>query len=966
MVTVTAISLPRRQKRALAASLAAAILMVIWVASPTRAAEPILQLDTGGHMALVRSIVFTPDGRHLISSSDDKVIRIWDRRSGRTVRTLRGQIEEGNAGKIYALALSPDGRWLAAGGRLNEDGRGGHPIRLYDLKSGKIARLLKGHEGAVLSLEFSPSGKHLISSGTDDIAILWDPQRGTPVARLEGHAGDVNRARFTRDGRRVVTASDDKMLALWSLSDGRLIKRMKGHSQVVVALAVSPRNGVIASGGLDKQILLWDGATGRLLGRFADQGTEVMNLSFAPDGHTLLSGVGAKPYHAILWDVETGRKRMTYRGHDNIVLATAISPDGRFAATGGGNDNEIHLWDRATGRRRQVLRGVGRAAWAVGFSRDGQYIAWGATKRPRSLNDQGPLAFSLRLPLGERSTGTPRPIETGRQAFHRARTQLGRRRLTHRAGGKWGYLSHLDLIEDGRTLATVVRDEKTGYAHNAYSFTLDGRTIISGGGHGWLTAFDANGRKLGDFVGHTGDIWALAVSPDGRMLLSGSDDQTVRLWNIATRKTIAALFHGSNGEWVLWTPQGYFSASPDGDTHVGWHINEGADKAGRFVTAAQLKRHFYRPDIVRRALLLRNADRAVREAARTRFALGDLIRRKPPQFTIAGYRSGATVGASQAQLTVRVTPGPDPIEGFDIDVNGRRIGSGSRGVEQHAGEHRFTIPLASGENRIRITGVNAVGRTVRTITLLRRGTDGDGKRGTLYVVTIGVDIYGKFKGQDLRFAGADARAIHQALIAKAGPLHTEVRSLVVVRDGDEPPTAENIKRALKLFEKAGPQDTVVLFLAGHGINDGADYLFLPTDAETVDEKWKPDSVVNWRVLQHALQTTRGRRIMLVDTCYAGNAFNERLIKDAADASIVIFAATDADTLAQERLGLGHGVFTHAMLEGLKGKADLEPDRLVKVRELSRFVTDSVKSITKGEQLPVFHLSGTKDFIFSRF
>ena len=80
--------------------------------------RPVLQLDTGGHMAIIKGIAFTPDGRQLVSASEDKTIRVWDLASGKTVRTIRGESAAGPAGKVYAMALSPDGKWLAAGGWL--------------------------------------------------------------------------------------------------------------------------------------------------------------------------------------------------------------------------------------------------------------------------------------------------------------------------------------------------------------------------------------------------------------------------------------------------------------------------------------------------------------------------------------------------------------------------------------------------------------------------------------------------------------------------------------------------------------------------------------------------------------------------------------------------------------------------------------------------------------------------------
>lgn len=122
---------------------------------PPSKSPSILQIDQGGHKASIKDIVFTPDGRYLVSAGEDKLIRVWDLDTKRPVRTLRGQIGTGFEGKIYAMTLSPDGRWLAAGGWTHTEcaGRCGD-IRLYDFKSGKLVTLLKGHTNAVTSLAF--------------------------------------------------------------------------------------------------------------------------------------------------------------------------------------------------------------------------------------------------------------------------------------------------------------------------------------------------------------------------------------------------------------------------------------------------------------------------------------------------------------------------------------------------------------------------------------------------------------------------------------------------------------------------------------------------------------------------------------------------------------------------------------------------------------------------------------------
>ena len=147
---------------------------------------------------------------------------------------------------------------------------------------------------------------------------------------------------------------------------------------------------------------------------------------------------------------------------------------------------------------------------------------------------------------------------------------------------------------------------------------------------------------------------------------------------------------------------------------------------------------------------------------------------------------------------------------------------------------------------------------------------------------------------------------------------------------------------------------MVLFLAGHGENEGADYLFMPEDTEELNAKYfRPSTVVKWSVLQQALQDAQGIRIMFVDTCHSRGAYNQRLIKDAADANIVVFSATDSATDSQEDANLGHGIFTYALAQGLNERADFTKKGAISIGALYTFVSDEVKDISKGEQEPTF-------------
>ena len=147
----------------------------------------------------------------------------------------------------------------------------------------------------------------------------------------------------------------------------------------------------------------------------------------------------------------------------------------------------------------------------------------------------------------------------------------------------------------------------------------------------------------------------------------------MRLWNLKTRELIVRLFHGGDGEWVMWTPQGYYTGSPGADKIVGWQINKGPDQAADYIGAEQLRQHLNRPDIVERAIILASAEQAVREAPGTTFKLADLLSRPVPRFKIVAPLSGATERDGRTTVKIAIEATPDPIKAIRVQVNGRQI-----------------------------------------------------------------------------------------------------------------------------------------------------------------------------------------------------------------------------------------------------------------------------------------------------
>jgi uncharacterized caspase-like protein len=185
----------------------------------------------------------------------------------------------------------------------------------------------------------------------------------------------------------------------------------------------------------------------------------------------------------------------------------------------------------------------------------------------------------------------------------------------------------------------------------------------------------------------------------------------------------------------------------------------------------------------------------------------------------------------------------------------------------------------------------------------------------------------------------------------------------LLADGAErPPTADNIRDALGELQNAKPQDTVIIFLGGHGTNEGNDYYFLPHDAQTRNNRWLSSTVIRWSEIQQTIENTQGKRLLFIDTCHAGGAIKPSVLKNAANENIIVIAATDYNSVAQEVPKLKHGVFAYALLEGLQGKADFGANQRISIKELDTYISNRVPSLTDNLQEPVIHVpNGFKDF-----
>ena len=304
------------------------ILVLLTLFSINTFAQDISYTILDGHTNAATCVSFSPDGKTLASGGGDSLVRLWDVRTGRELKTLKG-----HRNWIYSVSFSPDGSMLASTS-------GDHTIRLWDVRTGHELQTFKDHTHYLIKVLFSPDGRRLASSGGGDLTVrLWDVETGHHQV-LTGHKNWVYSISFSPDGRILASSGAEEIIHLWDVRSCRHLQTLTGHKSGVLNVSFSPDGLTLASGSGDHTIRLWDVVTGRsqLLMGHTDW---VSSVSFSSDGLTLVSG---SDDHTIrLWDALTGQQRHVLTGHTDSVNSVSFSSDGRTLASAS-NDGTIRLW----------------------------------------------------------------------------------------------------------------------------------------------------------------------------------------------------------------------------------------------------------------------------------------------------------------------------------------------------------------------------------------------------------------------------------------------------------------------------------------------------------------------------------------------------------------------------------------------------------------------------------------------
>ncbi|TNE49848.1 MAG: hypothetical protein EP343_10490 [Deltaproteobacteria bacterium] len=532
--------------------------------------------------AEVADIAFTPNGQNMAVAYSDEYVRVWrlsDRRllyrylfvSGKPARSVDFSVDN------KSLISSSEGDYF----------------RLRELGASSNKYTFNGHTSNITKVRFSPDGKYIASAGSDGTVRLWNVSNGQQAKVWTEHAGPVSSVSFSPDNKYVVSASDDKTLKVWSVSSDKSVRTLKGHTDYVTDVSYSPDGTLIASSSFDKDIRLWSAKDGTLVRTIKGHKSFVLGLSFRPDSKALTSiGFKERPH---LWQVSDGKllRQLSLFGSGVDVSVIRFHPQSRMVASGG-KDGKVRLWD--INRDKLLQEGFGpeivdidvhpKQPW-VALARGNKFVdIYNLNTGAFVQSLQGHVNYVRSLFFSKDGSYLISGDYSGRLRWWSTQNwSLVRQEIIPSSRAiRW-----LEPSPDGKTFSSVSDDRRTriwdiakGTILQTLGSTNTARTttIYSTAYHhnnDWIATGASSSdpviwiwsRKTNKVVkylqGHRSSVYSLSFKPNSDILASaGSSDRTVRLWNVATGRSMGVLMTGNVGEniWsVKFSPNGKYLAA---------------------------------------------------------------------------------------------------------------------------------------------------------------------------------------------------------------------------------------------------------------------------------------------------------------------------------------------------------------------------------------------------------------------
>ncbi|MBI5092388.1 MAG: serine/threonine protein kinase [Candidatus Hydrogenedentes bacterium] len=544
-----------------------------------------------GHGNAVPWAEYSPNGKRILTASDDSTAKVWDVASGAVLCTLTGHTDP-----VEQAHFSSDGTKIVT---CSYD----KTAKIWDAASGNERVALTGHTDWVMTAEFSPDATRVVTASDDKTAKVWDAASGKEMFTLVGHTAGLRMARFYPDGRDIITVSADATAKVWDASTGQQVRSLS-HGGAVMSASFTADGARMLTRAADNTVHIWDADSGENLIVIDGRDGKLCDATFSPDGTRIAAAFRAG--YAKVFDAQTGAELLTLPGHQEGGMKARYSPDGANIVTAS-TDNSACLWDAESGSKLATLHGHSNAINAADFSPDAAHIVtastdgtakiWSvlhpATPEQRRLN--GNAGDATALAVNRDGSRLITAYQSGSAKVWEPRT--GRELLTLSGHSHNIVTAHFSadesrIVTSSSDTTAIVWDATTGQAlltlkgHTKQltdaEFSPDGTRVVTASLDATAKLWDTTtGAELQTLIAHTEGVGSASFDPSGTKIVTSSGDLTARIWDAASGRELRVLSGHTRGlSAAIFSPDGRQVVTTSGDmTAKLWDVDSGKELA---------------------------------------------------------------------------------------------------------------------------------------------------------------------------------------------------------------------------------------------------------------------------------------------------------------------------------------------------------------------------------------------------
>lgn len=912
-----------------------------------------LLLTPQGHTAKVNQVTYV-NNAEVLSCSDDNSVILWNIPEGKLVDRFYVSQHKDN-GEVLSLALDSNRKHFFAAGNITSDNQS--YIIKSKIKDGTSIEW-PAHKGEITQLKMMANGT-LVSGGGDSLINFWAPSGKTYLKIGEIKCGDKVVAFDVFDNTLAVTTGGNGF-DIYQLSINKasitasFISAISKHFHPCRVVRFSPNGEFLVSGGEDYLVNIYT-REGKFLQRAHKLTNAITDIAFSYDNQNILAStlLGGEVFMVSIPEGKIVSKHTELNNTAQCVAFTPASVNGNYESiVSGGDNHNLHVFSAINGK---LLKKLSDDVKSIGHIKALDNSSIGVNFN----QTEGDLQYAFNLEMGTlkkvlAETTTPKVHYHDLLTIRKSPYQV-----------KINGNTYTNTPEEGRFLSYTSQDNLhvLGYDNGAKIITDSINTSLKG---------------------VSGAIRASSFSKDKKWLFLGGEHQHIYILSTDSlaNPNYTPEFNLSiseEGEWVMWTKEGFFMGSDHSDELLGWQMDNDKNPILALNEFSSFTELLYRPDLLLGSI---NSRKSITDLLHQKHEsivnLNLLYRASPPIFnqpfafsyandkkrSLSSETSEMFVtDTTDIMLSVSVFYGGGGIEELDLYQNGKLVQIDKNFELSNFKEEvvkDYPVRLLPGMNKFKVITTNkkqikssADYQQIKCTSLNHPVSD-------LHMLILGINEY-KNPTMNLNYGVPDAKAISSAIEKQSKGIYTNVHTYSLFNNEV---TLENIKSKIeKIKASAKISDVFIMYYAGHGVvheglDDESDFYMVLYDCIG-------DNVVDKGLSSTAMKSmlseiTANKQLVLIDACHSeasfrknpnmmrrGLAEQQAIYQLARSSGTVIIAACGANQTAKEFTDLGHGAFTYAFIEAIQGDADGgRRDRKITVAEIKAYVEDRVPELTQ--------------------